>query len=98
MLKKRLTYTGDVMLAMIDAGWTFDDAYNFCKKLPNVPAQDKPCGTWRTTEAYPHRLYCSECYSTVLPNAEYIRRWGMHYNFCPVCGARLDNFPAGKDE
>lgn len=53
-------------------------------------AQPERRGKWYHGEAYPHHLYCSVCYRTALPNDEYVERWGLHMNFCPNCGARME--------
>ena len=46
-------------------------------------------GRWLLTDAYPHRMYCSECFSTAVPNVEILKQWGMEYEFCPHCGAPM---------
>lgn len=58
--------------------------------LPSVDVQPVRHGHWYHGEAYPHHLYCSVCYRTALPNDEYVERWGLHMNYCPNCGARMD--------
>jgi hypothetical protein len=47
-------------------------------------------GQWLTTDAYPHRLYCSLCFTMALPNVEYRERWGVNFTYCPSCGAKMD--------
>lgn len=48
-------------------------------------------GEWLTTDAFPHRVYCSACYATYVPND----RWQIWVDnmlprrFCPNCGARM---------
>lgn len=46
-------------------------------------------GRWLLTDAYPHRMYCSECFCTAVPNVEFLKQWGMEYEFCPHCGAPM---------
>ncbi len=58
--------------------------------LPSADVQSVRHGHWYHGEAYPHHLYCSVCYRTALPNDEYVERWGLHMNYCPNCGARMD--------
>lgn len=41
------------------------------------------------TDAYPHRMYCSECFCTAVPNVEFLKQWGMEYEFCPHIGAPM---------
>lgn len=60
------------------------------KALPSADVQPVRHGHWYHGEAYPHHLYCSVCYRTALPNDEYVERWGLHMNYCPNCGARMD--------
>lgn len=46
----------------------------------------------KETEAYPHRLYCPECYFTLAfnkDNLDFIKSNQM-YNYCPACGQALD--------
>ena len=47
-------------------------------------------GRWLHTDAYPHRVYCSCCYRTIITNAELMYRYEIPTNFCPNCGARMD--------
>lgn len=46
-------------------------------------------GRWLLTDAYPHKMYCSECFCTAVPNVEFLKQWGMEYEFCPHCGAPM---------
>lgn len=46
-------------------------------------------GRWLLTDAYPHRMYCSKCFCTAVPNVEILKQWGMEYEFCPHCGAPM---------
>lgn len=48
-------------------------------------------GRWMRTEAYPHRIYCSECYKTFILNDE-LAAWqngDLPRNFCPNCGTPM---------
>lgn len=47
-------------------------------------------GRWLHTGAYPHRVYCSCCYRTIIKNAELMYRYEIPTNFCPNCGAKMD--------
>lgn len=48
-------------------------------------------GEWLRTDAFPHRIYCSVCYKTYVPND----RWQIWVddelpkNYCPNCGAKM---------
>ena len=53
------------------------------KQIPKKPSE---------TDAYPHRLYCPNCYFTFCFNKENldaIKQMQM-YNYCPDCGQALD--------
>ena len=61
--------------------------------IDNAPtiSPDEVRGKWLITDAYPHRVYCSVCYKTYLPNADW-ELWSdgrIPRNFCPHCGARM---------
>ena len=50
-------------------------------------------GKWLKTDAFPHRVYCSNCYKTIVPNDEYAF-WCeeiMPRNYCPNCGAKMED-------
>ena len=47
-------------------------------------------GRWRTTNAYPHHLYCSACHKTYLANAEWLNTLDIPTEYCPNCGAKMD--------
>ena len=48
-------------------------------------------GEWLRTDAFPHRIYCSVCYKTYVPND----RWQIWVDdelprkYCPNCGSRM---------
>lgn len=50
-------------------------------------------GRWMMSDAYPHRLYCSACYKTALPNIELMDIYNLSFAFCPNCGAKMDGGP-----
>lgn len=47
-------------------------------------------GRWLRTDAYPHRIYCSECYATFIRNDEFLKLNDIPRNYCPACGAKMD--------
>lgn len=60
--------------------------------LANLPAADvRPVvrGEWLRTDAYPHHLYCSVCYTTYLPTDELLEMYRIPMNYCPNCGADM---------
>lgn len=61
------------------------------KDLPPVEPERKT-GKWIRCEAYPHHIYCSECYKTFIPNDE-MRAWvdgDLPRKYCPNCGAKME--------
>ena len=61
------------------------------KRTADLEAQLPKEGEWLRTDAFPHRIYCSVCYKTYVPND----RWQIWVDgdipkkFCPNCGARM---------
>ena len=45
---------------------------------------------WKTTDAYPHWLYCTNCYKKMLPNVKWVNIYNIPTNYCPNCGAKMD--------
>lgn len=73
------------------AGWK--RCVEYCKNdAPTVDAVPVRHGEWIRTDAFPHRIYCSVCYKTYVPND----RWQIWVddelpkNYCPNCGAKMD--------
>ena len=67
--------------------------HDMLEEVEAYPAADvRPVvrGKWNRTDAYPHRLYCSVCYKTYLKNDELLERWEFPLNFCPNCGAKME--------
>lgn len=59
---------------------------------PTVDAVPVRHGEWLRTEAFPHRIYCSVCYKTYVPNDRW-QIWEddeLPKNYCPNCGAKMD--------
>ena len=47
-------------------------------------------GEWKITEAYPHKVYCSECYKTYAQEDwEVWKDFSLSRAFCPNCGADM---------
>lgn len=57
---------------------------------PLVEADPVKHERWLRTDAYPHRIYCSECYSTFIRNDEFLHLEDIPHNYCPNCGAKMD--------
>ena len=58
-------------------------------ELPSVQPERKK-GKWHLTDAYPHWLYCNQCYKKMLPNAEWVELYNIPTNFCPNCGCEME--------
>ena len=70
-------------------------------KQPTVDVETVRHARWCTTDAFPHRVYCSVCHKTYIPNYHW-QVWqdeyddgGLPRDWCPNCGARMDG---GADE
>lgn len=57
--------------------------------LEILKAQDGPRvhSHWKCTDAYPHWLYCVNCYKKFVPNVDWIEQYNIPMNYCPNCGA-----------
>lgn len=65
--------------------------YNDLGIIVDTKAEERKKGKWLETEAAPHRIYCSECFATYIPNKEWVA-WKEHIiprSFCPSCGADM---------
>ena len=81
--------------AVYAKGWNACNSafYGAIKELPTVsPDEVRGVGKWKKTDAFPHRVYCSNCFKTIVPNEEYAF-WSegiMPRNYCPSCGAKME--------
>ena len=70
------------------------DNCNECEHpIDDVPAADvAPVrrGKWLRTTCSPHRIFCSECYGTFIPDDEVKRLKDVPHRFCPKCGATME--------
>lgn len=67
--------------------------------IDNIPAADVAevrHGRWMTTDAYPHHLYCSVCYKTYAKNAKWVNELDLPTNYCPNCGALMQEEDNGE--
>lgn len=48
------------------------------------------------TDAFPHRVYCSSCHNTIVPNMEWIGVYRLVFNYCPCCGKRFVDDKGGN--
>lgn len=65
------------------------------ERIKELEAQLPKEGEWLRTDAFPHRVYCSCCYKTYVPNENWqiwqddADNFGLPRNYCPNCGARM---------
>ena len=60
------------------------------KALPSVDAVPVRRGRWPITDAYPHNVYCSQCYKTFAQTHWAVWKDGtLPRDFCPSCGADM---------
>ena len=57
---------------------------------PEVDAVPVVRGEWIVTDAYPHRVYCSLCYKTNVPNEEWLYEKNAYPKYCMWCGAKME--------
>jgi hypothetical protein len=60
------------------------------QQVPAVDAAPVTHSRWNQTDAYPHWLYCMNCYKRIVPNVEWIKAYNIPTNYCPNCGAKMD--------
>lgn len=75
----------------VGKGWNagIEAAVEAVGNLPEADVAPVRHGRWLTTDAYPHRLYCSVCYKTYAKNAKWVNELELPVNYCPNCGARM---------
>ena len=73
-------------MTLDEAKKTFDTIIDV---QPTVDAESVRHGRWLRTEAYPHRIYCSECYATFIRNDEFLHLEDILHGYCPNCGAKM---------
>ena len=59
--------------------------------LPTVDAEPVRHGHWCVTQAYPHTVYCSECFKRFAQAHWQVWEDGsLPRDYCPNCGAKMD--------
>jgi hypothetical protein len=58
---------------------------------PTIDAAPVVRGEWLVTDAYPHRVYCSLCHKTNVPNEESLFERNEYPKFCMWCGAKMED-------
>lgn len=71
--------------------WGFLLARDDVREAPTIEAEPIRHAKLMRTEAYPHKLYCGECFNTLIPNDEAVEQnWTLKLRYCMYCGAKLD--------
>ena len=58
-------------------------------ELPTIDVVPVARGEWIVTDAYPHRVYCSLCYKTNVPNEEWLYEKNDYPKYCMWLGADM---------
>lgn len=74
----------------INGGDCRETIYEKFKKEDDSIVEPIKHGHWLYTEAYPHHCYCSVCFKTYVPNSDVIGRYIPVAEYCPHCGAKMD--------
>lgn len=68
----------------------FEVIDSICEDYETHEVRRPARGTWMMTDAYPHKVYCSNCYKTFAQDSWGVWRDGtLPRNFCPCCGADM---------
>ena len=68
------------------------DVQECIDKLPTVDTEPVRHGHWCVTQAYPHTVYCSECFKRFAQAHWAVWEDGsLPRNYCPHCGAKMDD-------
>lgn len=79
------------LISVSENDWvSFDTIDEVLSGMPAADVVEVRHGRWLMTDAYPHRVYCSECYATLIPNVEWFKTYNIASNYCPNCGAKMD--------
>ena len=88
----------DLNEAIIDFGFEWDDIaptrdefINFLKSRKRANVKEIVYGKWIPTK-YPFMNECEDCSS-----CGYRTVWGHRYNYCPNCGAKMDESDESED-
>ena len=67
-----------------------DGVLDVAIEISSLPSADRPIGEWLIGDAWPHNVYCSNCYATFAQEGWSVWEDGrLPRNFCPNCGAKM---------
>ncbi len=81
---------GEINRHKFDTDADYEFVWNALTSAETLDVAPVVHGEWLKTDAYPHKLYCSCCFRTALPNAEWAKQYGLNHAYCPNCGAKMD--------
>ena len=76
--------------------WERDIAIQQLNELGYQLGEKKRTSTWLLTDAYPHRLFCHNCYKTTLYNFEMLQSYYNDFKYCPYCKCEMTNIDEVK--
>lgn len=77
-------YSGGMVISMINHAKTLPS-----QRRPKM-TPERPLGNWLITDAWPHNVYCSNCYETYAQaDWEIWEDGSLPRAFCPTCGADM---------
>lgn len=82
---------GDCIGLMENGECRFGESCGDMWLVRNAPTIDPvKHGKWKYTEAHPHWMFCDQCYKRIVPNKEWIKEYNIPTNYCPNCGAKME--------
>ena len=83
----QVTETNEISFNNCFPYWQFSKCI---EQAPTIDAVPVVRGEWLVTDAYPHRVYCSLCHKTNVPNEESLFERNEYPKFCMWCGAKME--------
>lgn len=104
MAVRRAYENGTIKISVVDnlhrdIDLCLDCLWHLSAWLTNTDMKEIAHGHWMRTEAYPHNIYCSVCYTTFAQEQWDVWKDGsLPRSFCPCCGAVMDEKERENDE